>query len=290
MVLKVLNLNSVKRNSTNQIDIKLAKLLQNVGDMSLKRRAQSIIDGLEIQDGDNVIDIGCGDGYYLYLLLNLPVKLSLTGYDNDKIVLENAKKNLRSKKIRLVLGTAENIQLRDESFEKIIMTEVLEHIEQDKKALKEIYRLLKPNGMLLLTVPSYNFPFLWDPINWILQNLLGTHIGGSGFLAGIWARHLRLYRKDALEKIVKNAGFKIEKIEELTTRCLPFNHYLVNAVARFLYDIKPSSKLSGPISKFKNVEKPWLIRLMFFLVNTFDKLNDIVPGKNGLNIYIKAIK
>lgn len=270
--------------------MKLDKLLSNVGDMSLKRRAKKIIKGLDLKKGDKIIDVGCGDGFYLYILSHLPIKTNLLGYDYDKIVLANAKKNLGPKKIRLVNGSATKIPFKNDSFDKAIMTEVLEHIDDDKKALFEVNRILKPGGTLLLTVPNFNFPFLWDPINWILQNIFGTHISGTGFFAGIWARHLRLYKKASLIKKIQKAGFKIEEEAELTTRCLPFNHHLVNLVARFLYDLKPSATISDPISKFKNVEKPYIIRLAFFLVNTFDKLNDLFPGKEGLNIYVKARK
>lgn len=271
-------------------DKKLNNILDSVGDMSLKRRARRIIEGLDLRKGDRIIDVGCGDGFYLHILTELPIKTNLLGFDFDKIVLANARKNLRPEKIKLVNGSATKIPFKDKSFDKAIMTEVLEHIDDDKKALAEVNRILKPGGILLITVPNFHFPFLWDPINWVLQNIFATHISGTGFFAGIWARHLRLYKKDDIVKIIKASGLKIVEIDELTTRCLPFNHHLVNLVARFLYDIKPSAKISDPISKFKNAKKPFLIKLIFFLVNAFDNLNNIFPGKNGLNIYIKAIK
>lgn len=280
----------MKVDISQSIEIRLNNLLENVGDVSLKRRARKLILGLNLNDGDKILDLGCGDGFYLYLLSNLSIRLKLTGLDYDEMVLRNAKKNLGTKKVKLVLRSATKTLFKDDLFDKAIMTEVLEHIEEDKEALREVYRIIRPGGLLVLTVPSYNFPFLWDPINWILQNLFGTHISGTGFFAGIWARHLRLYKRDDLEKIVKRIGFKIEEIDELTSRAIPFNHYLVNLVARFLYDFKTSSRVADSLSKFKNVDKPLLIKLAFHLVNSFDKLNDIFPGRNGLNIYIKARK
>lgn len=279
-----------KTNFSSEVRIKLDKLLDNVGDMSLKRRARKLILDLDPQKGDQIIDLGCGDGYYLYLLNNLPGRPKLIGFDNDKVVLRNARKNLISKDIKLIEGNLIKMPFRDNAFIKAIMTEVLEHIEDDDKALTETYRILKPNGVLVLTVPSYNFPFLWDPINWVLQNIFGTHIGGTGFFAGIWARHIRLYKKNELLKAIQKVGFKVETVQELTTRCLPFNHHLVNLVARLLYDSKLPSKLTDPLSKFKNTKKPYLIKISFFLINLFDKLNGIFPGQHGLNIYIKARK
>lgn len=274
----------------NVLAQRMDNVLVNVGDMSLKRRARKIIEGLELKDTDRIIDVGCGDGFYLHLLSNISPKVDLTGFDHDQIVLNNAKKNLSSKKIKLVSGDVTKMQFKTSQFKKAIMTEVLEHVDDDKKALAEVHRILKKNGLFLMTVPNIKFPFLWDPINWVLQNIFGTHISGTGFFAGIWARHLRLYEKSKLEKLIKQAGFKIEDSGEIMTRCLPFNHHLVNLVARFLYDVKPSPKLSDPLSKFKNAKKPFLVKTAFFAVNLFDKLNDLFPGKDGLNIYIKARK
>lgn len=269
---------------------KLNEMLGNVGDMSLKRRAKKLILDLGLKNGDTIVDLGCGDGFYLYLLSRLPVKLKLTGFDCDKVALKNAKKNLSSKNIKLVEGDLSTMPFRTNIFKKAIMTEVLEHVEDDKKVLTEVYRVLKPNGTLLLTVPSLNYPFLWDPINWILQNLFGTHISGIGFFAGIWARHKRLYKQSDLQVFLKKAGFKINKIEQLTTRCLPFNHYLVNTVARLLCGSKLPVQVKDSLNKFKNVKKPLGLRLIYSLVNFYDQLNNKVPGKNGLNIYIQAEK
>lgn len=274
---------------TDNYRIKMDGVLENVGDMSLKRRAKEIVEGLSLKEEDDIVDIGCGDGFFLHLLGTISPKFHLTGFDHDQIVLKNAKKNLISRKVELIEGDVTGMPFKSNQFEKAIMTEVLEHVEDDKKALAEVYRILKKKGLFILTVPSIKFPFLWDPVNWVLQKF-GTHISGTGFFAGIWARHLRLYKKAQLERLIKNAGFEIEEVKELTTRCLPFNHHLVNLVARFLYDVKPSPKLSDPLSKFKNAKKPFLIRTAFFTVNLFDKLNDLFHGKHGLNIYIKARK
>lgn len=273
-----------------EISTKLRQLLENVGDMSLKRRVSRIILDLELKSKDKIIDLGCGDGFYLHILKNLPVQLNLIGLDHDKLVLKNAAKNLRTRNIKLIEGDIAKIPFKGSIFKKAIMTEVLEHIGDERKALSEVYRILKPNGILVLTVPSFDFPFLWDPVNYILQNLFGTHIKGTNFFAGIWARHEKLYKKTHLKKLITKTGFKIEKIEELTTHCLPFNHYLINFIARLLYDHELPAKITDPLSKFKHVRKSFLIGFTYYLVNLFDKLNDTMPGKNGLNLYVKAVK
>lgn len=271
------------------IKTKLEKLLVNVGDMSLKRRARKIIEALNPRPGEKIMDLGCGTGYYLFLLSNLPIRLYLTGYDNDEKALNEAKDSLRNKGIEFILGDSHKLNLRENSFNKIVASEVLEHLEDDEKALSEIYKILKPGGILLVSTPSINYPLFWDPINWILQRVFDTHIK-TGFLSGIWSGHMRLYKKSDLERKFNKVGFEIEASEELTSWCLPFNHYIVNAIARLLYDVKISSKTADSLSKFKNTKRPFIIDLAFKFVNSIDKLNEIFPKKNGVNVFIVGRK
>jgi len=266
---------------------KLDESLSNVGDMSLKRRAKNIIQGLDPKKGEKIIDLGCGTGYYLFLLSNLGIKLNLTGLDYDERAVKEARENLKQKGVSFMTGDLHKIPFRDKTFDKAVMSEVLEHVKDDEKVLKEVRRILKPNGVLVISVPSINYPFLWDPINWILQHFLNIHIK-NGFFSGLWSGHLRLYEKETLRNKFEKAGFKVQICEELTYWCLPFNHYIINAVARLLYDVKISSRIADTISKFKNSKKPLLINIAFKFVNWVDKLNKIFPQKTGVNIFIKA--
>lgn len=268
---------------------KLEKLLENVGDISLKRRARKIIQEINPISGEKIVDLGCGTGYYLFLLSNLPVSLNLTGFDSDKNSLSEAAESLRNKKIKFYVGDLHKIPFKSSSFDKAIMSEVLEHVSDDEKVLKEVFRILKPEGTLVISTPSINYPFMWDPINWVLQHFFRTHIK-TGFFSGIWNQHLRLYQITDLEKKFQRAGFKIEAIEELTFWCLPFNHYLVNAVARLLYDVKISAKIANNLSKFKQTNKPLLIDWVFKFVNFIDRLNEIFPQKLGVNVFAKVRK
>lgn len=274
---------------SNLIKIKLEKLLENVGDMALKRRARKIVEELNPKEGEKILDLGCGTGYYLFLLSSLPVKLDLTGFDHDIKALKEAEHFLKGRKIEFVLGDSHVLPFKDNTFDKIVASEVLEHVADDKQVLGELYRVLKRKGVLIISVPSINYPFLWDPTSWIFQHIFGTHIK-KGFFAGIWNQHVRLYERNDLKVKFEKSGFKILIIQELTYWCLPFNHYIVNLVARLLYDIKISKKMADKLSKFKVTKKPFLIDSAFRLVSLFDGLNEVYPHRNGVNIFVKAEK
>ena len=271
---------------------KIEKLLANTGDMALKRRARRIVEELDPKEGERILDVGCGDGYYLYLLSNLGLKPDLTGADFDPNALASAKRNLKGKRIKLFQADLMvKLPFKSESFNKIVMSEVAEHLPDDIEGLREVYRVLQPGGVLCLSVPNANYPFLWDPVNWILEHFFGTHIK-NGFWAGIWNQHRRLYRPQEIGKVAEKAGFKIIKVESLTWWCLPFNHNLLHLAARMLYGGRFSPKVVLILSKYeRKARRPPLIDIVFGLVNTVDELNNLWQPKGmGVSVFLKAIK
>ena len=286
-------LREMLKQSSKHIQGKLKQVLATTGDMALKRRAKNIIEGLDLKDGDKVLEVGCGNGYYLSLLNRLGIKLKLTGIDNVQLALDDAKRFIADKKVKLIYADAARLPFLSSTFDKIVMSEVVEHVNDERAVLKEAYRVLKPGGVFILTTCNINYPFLWDPINWFLQHLFNTHIK-SGFWAGIWNQHLRMYDKKEVEKLIKSTGFNLFQSENLTNWCLPFNHYLVNliaiVIAKLFYSGKIPMKFSGGIIKFRNEQQNPLVKLVFIFINFYDKLNDLMPGHNGVSVFVKAIK
>lgn len=264
-------------------------LLSHTGDVALRRRAKWIIQKLGPKNGEKILDLGCGDGFYLYLLSNLGIKLNLFGADFDINALNSAKKNINSKNFKLIKADImEKLPFKDDFFDGIVMSEVLEHLPDDIKCMKEVRRILKKGGRVVLSVPNINYPLFWDPISWILQRIFNTHIK-SGFWAGIWNQHLRLYNLKQLIDLLEKERFKKIDSEVLTNICLPFNHYLLNIFAIILS--KKKNLLSkSPINKFtggtdKKSFNP------FYLLFLFDKLNNKFRSvKTGVSVVASAIK
>jgi len=297
-VRKIIKVKKVTKEKKNPILSKLDLLLENTHDQALRRRAKYIIENLNLQGNEKVLDAGCGDGYYLKLLLNLYPDLEIYGIDIDTKALNVAYKNLaeelNSKKLSITKKSINELGFEDNFFDACFSTEVLEHVPDDLDALKEVKRVLKPGGIYIFTVPNYNFPFMWDPINFVLQKFFGTHIK-SGFFAGIWNQHIRLYTIDNLVEKCFSAGFMIEKIKAVTHYSLPFNHYALNMGARILHDTNLISKDSD-FNKFqmKNSKKKKslsLINFYNFLVNLVDyKNNKIDSSYSSVSLFFKIKK
>lgn len=274
---------------SEHIEHRLKESLKTVGDMSLKRRAKKIIEGLDLKKGERILEVGCGNGYYLSLLNRLDLNLELTGIDIDELALKDAAKFSGNKEVKLILADGSKIPFPANSFDKIVMSEVIEHVDDEEAVLKEVFRVLKKGGKFCLTTCNIDYPFFWDPVNWSLQHIFKTHIK-SGFWAGIWNQHTRMYKKEKVESFLKQAGFKIESLETLTSWCLPFNHYIVNFIAKLFYSHKLPISIQAGMNKFQNNKQPFLISFSFRLINLFDQLNDLFPQKRGVSIFVRSRK
>lgn len=155
-----------------------------------------------------VLDVGCGDGDYCRYFISLGCKGSYLGIDVQKSPLwrNRTENNLD---ISYFAFNAENLAGLNQKFNFIISIQALEHIEQDKKAMKAVNECLNQEGRFLLTVPS-KFSLL----------LYGPH-------------GRRRYSVKAIRQLAQESGFAIEelaKIGGLNSFCLHFLTWTLPAI------------------------------------------------------------
>jgi len=117
-----------------------------------ERRAQATVSFLDITTDDFILDVGCCEGF----IANHFSKCSLVvGIDNSKVSLLTAKQNVRKSNVDFVLADINALPLSAESFDKITLLEVLEHLPKDKQRslCGEIDQLLRHNGIFLISTP-----------------------------------------------------------------------------------------------------------------------------------------
>lgn len=105
---------------------------------------------LTIKPGSRVLDIGCGEGYQLSWLCN---QFNLEGYGID-ISSFAVSESLHYTNIKTVLADASSIPFPDQHFDFVYSLGVFEHFEDIKLYLREAFRVLKPRGRFLITVPN----------------------------------------------------------------------------------------------------------------------------------------
>lgn len=142
----------------------------------------------------DILDIGCGTGA---LITELQKYGNVVGIDRS----EDALKFCRERGITNVkLGSAIKIPEPDKKYDAVMALDLLEHLDDDKEAMKEIKRVLRPDGVAIIFVPA--FMFLWG-------------------VTDVVSEHKRRYTKKELVIRLKEMGFEIKRASYFNTFLFP---------------------------------------------------------------------
>lgn len=164
-----------------------------------------IIKTLNLNKNKKVLDAGCGTGILLNQLFYI---YGIKGYGIDiSSAAINAGEKLSHKNIILKTEKLENLPFKNNFFDFVLSFDVLEHIENKKSVLKEIKRVLKPGGKILLYAISKRDFLTW---HWILRLLTFNKFGVDKE-----GGHFKEYFVEPFEtkKFLKNNGFKNIKLK-----------------------------------------------------------------------------
>lgn len=100
-----------------------------------------------------VLDLGCGAGYGSFELKKLGAK-SVVGIDNDSKAIEYAISKFKIENLKFKIDNATNLSFPDSTFDIVVSFEVIEHIKDYRKYLKEVFRVLKKGGYFIFSTPN----------------------------------------------------------------------------------------------------------------------------------------
>lgn len=144
-----------------------------------------------------VLDIGCNNGGQFSDYSKIIESGEFIGLDIKKF------KEWGSLSYDFVVGDARMLPFKNETFDIIIATEVLEHFVEGEAFLKEAHRILKNNGLLIITTPNRS-RFYMIPKNTI------AFFKRKRIVAGFTVEHPREYTLKELEKLLETTGFGVE--------------------------------------------------------------------------------
>jgi SAM-dependent methyltransferase len=212
---------------------------------------------LEFSEGDVLLDIGCGEGRHVihacleYNVLGIGVDMSARDLNTARErFLPFANYNPHS---RLVLqrGDATRLPFADHSIDKIICSEVLEHIEDYQSVLKEIKRVLKPGGLLAVSVPR-----AWpEKICWRLSAAYHQVEGG----------HIRVFDGRQLRREIQLLDFDFTHRYWAHALHSPF--WWLKCLWWDRQDKSRLIKLYHRLLVWDLMEKPWLTQILEKLLN-----------------------
>ncbi|MDF2956151.1 MAG: 2-polyprenyl-3-methyl-5-hydroxy-6-metoxy-1 [Candidatus Alkanophagales archaeon MCA70_species_2] len=151
--------------------------------------------------GKKVLDVGCGDGYVSSILVG----------DNEVFgldIAESAIEEARRRGIKAVVSNLESIPFPDKSFDVILALDILEHLFDPIRVLREAGRVLKDDGILLVSVP--NAANIYSRIIFLLTGELmdAAEISERRTPEFLFSEHIRFFSANKIRKVLQLTGFK----------------------------------------------------------------------------------
>lgn len=163
-------------------------------------------DELGVQEGDLLLDMGCGAGRHAFESFRRGARVVAFDYSAAELkdvagiftaMREAGEAGTEVGSLAVTTnGDALKLPFPDGTFDRIIASEVLEHVTDDQQALREVFRVLKPGGTLAATVPAW----LPEQICWALSEEYHAPFVEGG--------HVRIYSEPTLRDRMRLAGLK----------------------------------------------------------------------------------
>ena len=173
-------------------------------------KAQRLAKGLP--PGSRILDLGCGRGTMLGTFANLG--LEVHGVE----VSERAARGADSRAEIHIAERLSDVRLTSESFDRVVIWHVLEHLVNPRETLLEVHRILKPSGQVVIAVPNFSsLQARWAGPVWFHLDL---------------PRHLHHFPLEALRNLIEGCGLRCHATRHFSFRQNPFG-WVQSAVNRF---------------------------------------------------------
>ncbi len=158
--------------------------------------APLLVQYADVQDGDKVLDIGCGTGSLTGALLDIGPAMQVTGIDGSADYIEIARKRHNDSRATMDQGDAQSLPYPATSFDKCVSLLVMNFIPDPSRAVEEMQRVTRADGTISAAVWDYGdgmemLRHLWDEAASIDGNAVAKHEGNmplcrKGELAALW--------------------------------------------------------------------------------------------------------
>jgi SAM-dependent methyltransferase len=163
------------------------------------------VDELALEPGSLVLDVGAGFGRHAFEIARRGARVVALDYAGDEVLgtrdtfaaMVEADEIPEARYVGVLRGDATRLPFADDSFDAVITSEVLEHIQNDVGAVAEMARVLKPGGRFAATVPSW----LPEVVNWKLSDAYHAPKAEGG--------HVRIYTATELRAKLRTAGLDV---------------------------------------------------------------------------------
>jgi ubiquinone/menaquinone biosynthesis C-methylase UbiE len=186
-------------------------------------RVDAIKAAIQSQPHDRILEVGVGAGNVLEKI----EQGRLTGIDISETVLAKAKRRLKNCQAELIKGNAQALPFSDGVFNKVICTEVLEHVEDPRKVIEEMRRIAETGAVIVVSIPNEG---LINRLKKLLFTLrLNALLSGKGYtvpnrMDDEW--HLHSFDINLLRETLQGK-LSIVKVKAIPSALLPLRYVVI---------------------------------------------------------------
>lgn len=219
-----------------------------------------------------VLDVGCGGGGFAKAIKHYRPDLEVYGVDINKEAIKRAKKD--DEGVNFKAESVDRLAFKDEFFDAVVVTDVLEHLEEPTEALRQINRVLKPKGVFCAFVPLerslFSIHFWLHKLGWDAKKRL--------------AGHIQNYSKKDLGTLLKESGFKVDTLRYSV-------HLLGQIVDVGFYSLIDLLEKKQTVGLEQELDERPIYRFFKNFVTTITSLeSQILYFVPGAGVHIKCIK
>ena len=235
---------SLKAKEPRRLKVQIYQILFSKSNSLLKlilSPLKHLLRSTKVVEGGKFLDVGCGSGEFLLLMKKF--KMDCYGVEPGKIDKEFVKKH----KLKIFNGTLKNAKYKKNYFDVITLSWVFEHLTDPSETIKELARILKPRGLLIISVPqSRSLMYKLFKKCWVGLDT---------------PRHLFIYSPETIKRYARKAGLKIKKMRYLQSGILASILYLTNKFRK--KKIYLSDKSFATNNFLVNLTLPFVFLLIF---------------------------